>query len=195
MKYGILGGTFDPPHVGHVHIALIAVRELGLDEVLWIPAYQNPLKHTKQSSPKDRLRMCRLTIEGHEHMAVSDIEVSRGGDSYLVDTLDELKIAMPGDYWFLAGMDALATFPQWKKPERILQLSRIAAFVRPGSDTETTLSRLGPELTGHIDLVQAPAKAVSSSNIRDMVRRGEDFSHLVAPSVYAYIKENGLYQD
>jgi nicotinate-nucleotide adenylyltransferase len=139
--------------------------------------------------------MCRLAIEGEDGMAVSDIEVSRGGNSYLVDTLEELKIALPGDYWFIAGMDAVASFLEWKKPERILQLCRLAVFVRPGTDRVTTLSRLGEEMSGHIDLIEASPKAVSSSNIRDMARKGEDFSHLVAPSVYGYITKKGLYND
>lgn len=195
MKYGILGGTFDPPHLGHLYLAKEAMRTLALDEVLWIPANRNPLKHTKQSPAIERLRMARLAIDGEEGMAVSDIEFSRGGDSYLVDTLEELKLVLPGDYWFIVGMDALATFGQWKKPERILQLCRLAVFVRPGTDKTTTLERLGEDIRESIDLVEASPKAISSSNIRDMVRKGEDFSHLVAPSVYEYITQKGIYND
>ena len=195
MKYGILGGTFDPPHVAHLHIAREAHRQLALDEVIWVPANRNPLKQTKHSSPTDRLAMCRLAIEGEDGMAVSDIEVSRGGNSYLVDTLEEFRIALPGDYWFIAGMDTVASFQEWKKPERILQLCRLAVFVRPGTDRATTLSRLGEEMAGHIDLIEASPRAVSSSNIRDMARKSEDFSHLVTPSVYGYITKKGLYSD
>jgi nicotinate-nucleotide adenylyltransferase len=195
MRYGILGGTFDPPHVGHVHIAQVAMQELGLDEVVWIPANKNPMKHRRQTSPKKRLHMCRLAIEGLEGMAVSDIETTRGGDSYLVDTLEELKLVMPGEYWFILGMDALAGFDGWKRPERVLQLCRLAVFGRPGTDLETTLDRLGREVRESVDLVRAPVKPVSSSNIRDMAARGEDFSRLVAPAVYEYIKQQGLYTD
>jgi nicotinate-nucleotide adenylyltransferase len=171
------------------------MRELGLDEVVWVPANRNPLKHTRQSSPNRRLEMCKRAVDGHPGMAVSDIEVSRGGDSYLVDTLEELKIVMPGEYWFIVGMDAVASFAQWKKPERILQLCRLAVFARPGIDSETALGRLGIDLSESIDLIAAPPLAVSSSNIRDMVQQGQDFAHLVEPSIYEYIKKNGLYAD
>ena len=116
MKYGILGGTFDPPHIGHMLIAQEARRQLGLDEVLWVPANKNPIKRGRQSSPRARLEMCRLATQGVEGMAVSDVETSRGGESYAVDTLEELKMVMPGDYWFIAGMDAVAQLPTWKDP-------------------------------------------------------------------------------
>jgi nicotinate-nucleotide adenylyltransferase len=195
MKYGLLGGTFDPPHIGHLHIARAAQEQLGLDEVIWIPANRNPMKYMKRTDPRMRLEMCKLAIEGEEHMAVSDVETTRGGDSYLVETLEELKAVMPGDYWFILGLDALAGFDQWKEPERILQLCRLAVFARPGTDLETTLARLGPGLSGHIDLVETAPKSVSSSNIRDMAVRREDFTHLVAPKVHDYILRNGLYKN
>lgn len=195
MKYGLLGGTFDPPHVGHSHIARAALDALALDEVVWVPAFRNPMKHTKRTDARMRLEMCKLAIEGEGGMAVSDVETSRGGDSYLVETLEEMKAVMPGDYWFILGIDALAGFDRWKEPERILQLCRLAVFARPGTDLQSTLSRLGPGLSEHIDLVESPPKSVSSSNIRDMVVRGEDFSHLVAPKVHEYIIRHGLYKD
>lgn len=195
MKYGLLGGTFDPPHVGHLHIAQEALLKLALDEVIWIPTNKSPLKRGKPTDSKRRMQMCHLAVEGVEGMAISDIETSRGGESYLVDTLEELKLVMPGEYWFIIGMDALAYFDTWKKPERILQLCRLAVFARPGTDLTSTLSRLGSAFEKHIDLVESPLKAVSSSNIRDMAVRGEDFSHLVPTTVHDYIKKNGLYQD
>jgi nicotinate-nucleotide adenylyltransferase len=92
-------------------------------------------------------------------------------------------------------VDALAGFDQWKEPERILQMCRLAVFARPGTDVESTLSRLGQGLAGRFDLVDSPLKSVSSSNIRDMVVRGEDISHLVAPKVHEYIHRHGLYKD
>lgn len=195
MKYGILGGTFDPPHVGHLHIAHEAMRQLGLDEVVWIPAYRNPLKRGKSSGTHHRLRMCRMTVETEQGMAVSDVETTRGGDSYLVDTLAELKLVMPGEYWFIVGMDAVASFPEWKDPEGILRLCRLAVVARPGTDTSSTLERLGPDLNDAIDFIEAAPRAVSSSNIRDMVVRGEDYSRFVAPKVHDYIEQNGLYKN
>src|ERR1041384_5745403 len=102
MKIGILGGTFDPPHNGHLAFAEAAVQTLELDEVLFIPANRNPLKPEKrQASAKDRLEMVRLMVEGKPQMAVSDIEIRRGGPSYAVETLDELHFVSPAEYWFL----------------------------------------------------------------------------------------------
>jgi nicotinate-nucleotide adenylyltransferase len=195
MRYGLLGGTFDPPHVGHAHIAREALRALDLDEVVWIPAYRNPLKRRKGTDAKRRLEMCRLAVQHEERMAVSDIEVTRGGDSFLVDTLEELKMVMPGDYWFILGADALAGFASWKQPDRVLQLCRLAVFVRHGTDLETTLARVGQDVRDRLDVVTTTAKAVSSSNIRDMAARGEDYSHLVGADVYDYNKKVGLYKD
>lgn len=195
MKYGILGGTFDPPHVGHMHLAREAMARLALDEIIWIPASRNPLKRTRRSSAKDRLAMCRLATKNEPGMAVSDVETTRGGDSYLVDTLQELKVVLPGDYWFILGMDALAQFPDWKETERILEMCRLAVVARPGTDTRSTLERLGSDLARSIDIVEASPKAVSSSNIRDMAVRGEDFTHLVDPAVHDYIVKHGLYKD
>ena len=195
MKYGLFGGTFDPPHIGHTHIAMAAMEKLALDEVVWIPAGKNPLKRGKPAPPRMRLEMCKLAVRGLERMAVSDVETSRPGSSYLIDTLEEMKMVMPGTYWFIAGIDALEQFSKWKSPEKLLQLCRFAVFARPGTDLQSALPRLGPDLVRCIDLVEAPQKGVSSSNIRDMARKGEDFSHLVAPAVHDYIKSNGLYSD
>ena len=195
MRIGLFGGTFDPPHLGHMQIAQAALEQVPLDEVLWIPANRNPLKVGPQTDRRKRLHMCRLAIEGHERMAVSDIETTRRGESYLVETLEEIRMVLPGEYWFVLGMDALAQFPTWKEPERVLELCRLAVFARPGTDLETTLSRLGPEARERVDVVSSPVRAVSSSNIRKAVASGEDVSHVLAPAVYDYIKRNGLYRD
>lgn len=195
MKYGILGGTFDPPHTGHLHVALEAKEALGLDEVIWIPANQNPNKSRKSSSAKHRFEMCRLAVTGKPGMAVSDIETTRGGPSFLVDTLEELTVHMPGTYWFILGADALGSFEDWKEPGKILQMCRLAVIKRPGTDMQTLMGRLSPEVLAAVDVIEAPAKAVSSSDIRDAARKREDYSYLVEPSVYGYIKEKGLYSE
>ena len=109
MKTGVLGGTFDPPHYGHLELAKAAKAQLGLDEVMFVPANRNPLKTRKTASAKHRLRMVELEIEDEEGLSVSDIEITRGGPSYAVDTLEELKMVRPGEYWFIVGADALET--------------------------------------------------------------------------------------
>lgn len=195
MKYGILGGTFDPPHVGHMQVAKAALAQLGLDEVVWVPANRNPLKSGDQASPKARLHMCGLAIFGEPAMSVSDIEITRGGPSYLVDTLREMLMVRQGEYWFIAGADAMASFGTWKQPERVVQMCRIALAPRAGTDLEGLRSRLGSELLHRIDVLSADVKKVSSSNIRDMAYSGDDVSHLVCPAVADYINETGLYRD
>ncbi|MCH8978665.1 MAG: nicotinate (nicotinamide) nucleotide adenylyltransferase [Armatimonadetes bacterium] len=195
MKYGILGGTFDPPHVGHMQVAKAALAELGLDDVVWVPANRNPLKVGDQTSPKARLHMCGLAITGEEGMSVSDIEITRGGPSYLVETLRELRMVRRGEYWFIAGADAMSRFETWKEPGRIVQMCRIALASRAGTDMEGLRSRLGPELLHRIDLLSADVRRVSSSNIRDMVYGGDDVSHLVCAAVAEYIEEKELYRD
>ena len=98
MKYGVLGGTFDPPHLGHLEMAQAARAALGLDEVVIVPANRNPLK-TRQASPaKHRLKMCSLMAAGEEGLTVSDVEITRRGPSYAVDTIEELRMARPGEY-------------------------------------------------------------------------------------------------
>ncbi|MCH7945378.1 MAG: nicotinate-nicotinamide nucleotide adenylyltransferase, partial [Armatimonadetes bacterium] len=156
---------------------------------------RNPLKTGDQASPKARLHMCGLAITGEEGMSVSDIEITRGGPSYLVDTLRELQMVMQGEYWFIAGADSMASFETWKEPRRVVQRCRIALARRAGTDLEGLRSRLGPELFQRIDLLNTDAKKVSSSNIRDMVYGGDDVSHLVCPAVADYIRETGLYRD
>ncbi len=195
MKYGILGGTFDPPHLGHLMVARAALEQLGLDEVVWIPANRNPLKGDGRASAKERMHMCGLAITGEAGMSVSDIDISRGGPSYLVDTLRELQMVRHGKYWFIAGADTMATFGTWKEPDTVAQMCRIALAARPGTDMERLLSLLGPELMHRIDLLSSDPKKVSSSNIRDMAFGGEDVSHLVCPAVGEYLKETGLYRN
>ncbi|MGH7710009.1 MAG: nicotinate-nucleotide adenylyltransferase, partial [Gemmatimonadaceae bacterium] len=145
MRVGILGGTFDPPHVGHLLAASDAHEALQLDRVLFIPAAQQPLKIQLPNGPvstqierapaPDRLEMVRLAIAHDPRFAVSAIEIDRGGLSYTIDTLSALADRSPGDTrYLLVGADVLATFWKWRQPERILQLATLAVFARAVSD-------------------------------------------------------------
>src|ERR1700722_59500 len=108
MRIGVLGGTFDPPHLGHLALARAALRQLELDEVLFLPANRNPLKTGKGGTPaKHRLAMIDLMLKNEPTMAYSDMEITRGGPSYAVDTLNELHAVRPAEYWFLMGADSL----------------------------------------------------------------------------------------
>ncbi|MFN8220250.1 MAG: nicotinate-nucleotide adenylyltransferase [Fimbriimonadales bacterium] len=194
MKIGIFGGTFDPPHKGHLALAQAALEELGLDEVLFVPAARNPLKGRGSTSAKDRLEMTRIAVEGNPKFAVSDIEIARGGASYMIDTLHELQVALPADYWLLMGADSLATLPQWKSPERVLKLCRFAVAARATVDRRILEAKLEPEARAKIDWLKMPETDISSTEIRDTVRRGRSASLWVTPEVLKYIEKQKLYR-
>jgi len=193
MKIGILGGTFDPPHIGHIALAQAAMAQLELDEVLWIPAGRNPLKQRRATPAKQRLEMVQLAIEGQPAMAASDIEISRGGPSYTVDTLFELQHVKPGDYWLILGADSLKSFDSWKGPERILKMARLAVTVRPPHTRDSVEDKMTAELKRAIDWIEMPVSDVSSTDIRLRVDERRVFNQLVPAKVYDYIKKHKLY--
>jgi len=196
MKIGVLGGTFDPPHYGHLAIARAAIEALGLDEVVFMPVSRNPMKRkSKMTTAKHRLEMTRLLIQGEPKMAVSDLEVTRGGPSYSVDTMSELQMAQPAEYWFLVGADALADLPHWKQPDRFVRLCRVGAVSRGRRDAEAVLARLPEELKGHIDIVPMPMSEISASELRDLLGRKQSISRWTPPAVVAYLESNKLYEN
>lgn len=194
MRIGILGGTFDPPHVGHAALAEAAIGQLELDEVIFVPASRNPLKETRSSHPKDRLEMVRRAISGHQKFSCSDIEVARGGKSYTVETLSELQIAKPGDYWLLLGTDALREFGRWKSPDKILQRARLAVALRAPQRLEEIVAMIPEWLPEHIDWIEAPISEVSSTEIRLRIEEGRPYAHWLAKAVLDYIGERKLYR-
>lgn len=203
MKVGILGGTFDPPHVGHLLAASDAFDALGLESVVFVPNARQPLKAAvPQSSPADRLAMVRLSVSGDERFAVDPIEVERGGTSYSVDTLESMAERAPGDErFFLVGADASRTFSQWRAPRRIAELARIAVMQR--SDEETAMSEgavraalaavVGPAAAPPI-MLKSRRIDVSSSEIRARVREGRSIHGFVPDAVARFIHERGLYR-
>jgi nicotinate-nucleotide adenylyltransferase len=176
-------------------LAEAALANLELDEIIWMPAFQNPLKSKGKSVPaKHRLEMVKLAIGDHEKMAVSDSEISRRGQSYAVETLSELQFVSPADYWFIVGADSLKTLPDWRQPERLLRLCRIAAAVRPPINSVEALLLLPPHFRERIDLIEMKPIEVSSSDIRDKLAKGQSISPWVSKAVIKYITENKLYQ-
>jgi nicotinate-nucleotide adenylyltransferase len=193
-KIGILGGTFDPPHLTHLALARAAMEQLQLDEVIFIPAARNPLKtSTTGVSAKRRMAMVKLMLTDEENMSVSDIELSRQGPSYTVDTLQELQFANPGNYWFILGSDAASSLASWKTPEKLAKYCRFAIALRPPHD-KSTLRRYVPELVQpHCDLIEFKSSQLSATLIRQNIERGLDEEHHLHPDVWKYIKENKLY--
>jgi nicotinate-nucleotide adenylyltransferase len=195
MRIGILGGTFDPPHLGHLEFARAAIEDLNLDEVMFLPAHRNPLKKFKSSPAKARMEMVEQMIQGEPKMSVSDIEISRGGPSYMVETLMELQMVRPGDYWLLLGADALKTFDQWKNPEKIVKLCRLAAAVRAPLTETDVMSRLTPEMREKVDLVKMKAVDISATELRNrLAKRTGLVAPFLSPAVLQYIKQSHLYR-
>ncbi|MBI5705896.1 MAG: nicotinate (nicotinamide) nucleotide adenylyltransferase [Armatimonadetes bacterium] len=195
MRIGILGGTFDPPHSGHLALAEAALSQLRLEEVLFVPAHKNPAKLDQAVTPaKMRLEMVRLAILGRQEFSVSDIEVVRRGPSYAVDTMLQLAQASPSDYWFLMGADALKGLPNWKQPEKLIRLCRLGVAVRAPDQPDEVISRLPEAFRSKVDIIKLKPQDVSSSEIREYVSRGLGVGQWLPEAVQSYVLEHKLYR-
>ena len=197
-RLGILGGTFDPIHHGHLVAAQEARYQLGLDLVLLVPAGNPPHKPSRPiSAAVHRLKMVELAIAGTPHFALSRVDLDRPGPCYTVDTLALLREEWGSGptLFFIEGADSLAEITTWYRPRRLIQLSDLAVVRRPGVDLD--LDRLEAELPGlgqRLHWVQMPQLEISSSDLRARVRDGRPISYLLPESVEAYISEQGLYR-
>ena len=192
---GILGGTFNPPHIGHVALARYARAELGLDRMLLMPANVAPNKPTagEDPGPEHRLAMCRLAVAGEPGVEVSALELERGGTSYMVDTLQAIHDTRPdAELTLILGADTALTLPSWRDPARLLELADLAVAERDGLDCEDVREAL--ELTPRMTPLRMDKIAVSSSQIRELVATGDPVTGLVGEAVARYIGEHGLYR-
>lgn len=189
MRIGVLGGSFDPPHEGHLALARAAARQLGLDRVLLVPAWAPPHKPGGPTIPADRrLAMVRAAVQGDPLIGVSTIELDRQGTSYTAETLEQLAADHPGaDLWFIMGADQLEGFAGWERPERIVELARLAVAWRPGAGDPAMDELAGPVAAGRIDVVDMPEVAISSTEVRERLARGDDVASLVPPAVAAML--------
>lgn len=198
QRIGILGGTFDPPHVGHLWLATLAADAMGLDGVLFMPAAQPPHKQGRRISPiVDRLLMTRLAIGGNDLFELSTLEVGRTGPSYTVDSVEELLRTYHDAHLFLlmAG-DSLAQIDTWHEPDRLLGLLEWVVGPRPGTpppDAEQLRQRFGPAAE-RIHLLQGPTLDVSATEVRRRVAAGRTIRYLVPQAVEELIVERGLYR-
>ncbi len=190
MKIGIFGGTFNPVHNGHVRLAENFKEELNLDKLLIIPTAVPPHKEAENiASGEDRLKMCELAFENIGE--VSDIELARGGRSYTVETLESLKeIYTDAEFYFLVGSDMLLCFRRWYRYEDILSMCTLCATDR---DNAESCRDADNELFEKIIFCDFPKTVVSSSEVREKLKKKEDILHLVPQKVEKYIKEKGLY--
>lgn len=203
MKLGIYGGTFNPPHLGHLASARFAIEHLGLDRLIFMPAGDPPHKDLPQNSPPAQTRLELVTLAAdsllmRDRVEVSDLEVGREGKSYTVDTLRDLREKYPGDeLWLLMGTDMFLSLQNWRKPEEICALAHIAAFARTEKDTEEMLEQQGKYLAkafgAKCTVIQLPhVVPVSSTQIRELLAKGEGRGYL-PPAVYGDILRKGLY--
>ena len=187
MKTGILGGTFDPIHLGHLAAARAAMDCAHLDRVLLVPTGVPPHRPPTVADADDRLEMCRLAVAGEKRFEVSDLELRRPGPSYTVDTLRELHRSYPGEELFLVlGWDAARLLETWHEPAEVRRLARVVVVTRPGSGAPATTTEI---------LCERPTPNISGSELRRAIARGDDVSDRLPGAVAAYIAQRGLYMD
>ena len=201
-RIGILGGTFDPPHLGHLLIAETARVALHLESVMFVPAGEPWLKSGQRITPADhRLRMVRLAVADNPDFCVSDREIRRSGATYTVDTLKELRRESPPDVelYFIVGSDVLDQFHRWKEPEAILALCRLAVIERPGGPEEGIAALRGNFSdaldAGAVVSVAGPRVDFSASELRRVLAAGQSTRYQIPDTVAKYIAEHRLYTD
>ena len=194
MRLGIFGGSFDPPHVGHLLVAQDAVTALSLDRLLIVPAAQQPLKG-QHASAADRLAMVQRCFAGVPGMVVDPIEIDRGGLSYMVDTVESLQRREPSAVLhLLIGEDVLESFPRWREPERLRSMVRLVVL-RRNTAREPDVSSAGQQHTPEYPVQHLATRRVdvSSTEIRERVREGRSIRGFVTDAVAEYIESTGLY--
>lgn len=199
MRLGVLGGTFNPPHLAHLLCASEAADQLGLDRVLLVPAFEPPHKEVAHDpGPETRAALCELAVEGDPRLEVSRIELERAGRSYTVDTLRALHATHEHtELTFIVGGDMALSLPTWREPGEILGLARLAVAERSGVARQDILDRLGATLgdvAGRIDFFEMPRLDLSSSEIRRRIADGRSVRYLVPDAVADRITAQGLYR-
>lgn len=197
-KLGIMGGTFNPIHHGHLVAAEFVRDEFKLDEILFVPSGKPPHKHAGEiASPEHRWMMALLAAGTNEYFSVSSLEIDRGGESYTRDTILELKEIYGGggkrDFYFITGADAIAEISTWHKKENLPEIAKFIAVSRPGYKLD--VDKIDPLFHRCTYLVEVPALAISSTEIRERIRRGRTIKYLVPEAVEKYIHKNKLYQE
>jgi nicotinate-nucleotide adenylyltransferase len=190
-RLGVFGGTFDPPHVGHLVTAVNVRWDLGLDRVLIVVANDPWQKSGSRevSKPEDRLALCEAAVGDVPGLEVSDVEVRRGGVSYTADTLAELRDEEPGrDLFLIVGSDAAAAIPTWERVDEVRRLATIVVVTRPGAADADPLPGWDWRR------IETPRLEVSSTELRDRVVEGRPLDYLLTPPVIAAIEERGLYR-
>jgi nicotinate-nucleotide adenylyltransferase len=191
VKVGLLGGMFDPIHLGHLRAAEIVREGLGLDEVLFMPAARPPHRPPPEAAARDRYAMVALATAGRSTFVPSDLELERDGPSYTVETVATIKRRQAGaEVVLIVGSDNLPQIAQWREPERLLDLCTVAVVERPGSEPVPA-----PRLPhARVRRVEGEALPIASRDLRDSIRAGRSVRHLVPDGVADYIEKRRLYR-
>lgn len=211
MKVGILGGTFNPPHVGHLRLAQEVAYVHGMDRVVFVPSFFPPHKTASGTAhPEDRLEMTRRACAGNPLFEVSDVEIARQSTSYTVTTLESLKSKKQGRIFFILGTDSLREIYTWKDYQRLFQLSNFIVVSRPGTSFDsaweavphslrTQFTREEDHFVHETSTLLIPSEVVgldvSATRIRALLKTGRSIRYLVTESVRSYIHRKNLYQD
>jgi len=198
MKIGLLGGTFDPPHNGHLAIAKYALEKLGLDKIIFIPSRRTPLKSREDvSGRKHRWDMLRELIKGNKKYDISDIELYRPGPSYTIDTIRQLKTGKNknDEFYFITGWDSFNDLPRWKEAGNLIKLCKIVAFTRSSTARPDLkeMDKMVPGLSESSIIIDVPPVDISSTEVRNRVIKGLSVKDMVPGPVEKYILDNGLY--
>lgn len=192
-RIGLFGGSFNPVHIGHLIMAEQARAQLNLDRVLMAPAGNPPHKAGQRLAPiSDRMEMIRLAIAGNDSLVSSDLDANQAKPSFTWSLLERLRDAQPAsDVWFIMGGDSLADFHTWARPERIVELARLAVVERPGFTVNLDRDH---RLVDHVDHIEAPLCAVSSTDIRNRIGAQTSVRYLTPDAVREFIERAGLYR-
>ncbi|MFQ3548354.1 MAG: nicotinate-nucleotide adenylyltransferase [Armatimonadota bacterium] len=199
MKYnkiGLMGGTFDPIHYGHLILAEHAFEKFRLDKIIFVTAAEPPHKSGMvEASSVDRFNMTAEAIANNDHFEYSDIEMNRKGPSYTIDTLKEIPRVYGGDVivYLLLGADEAANFMKWREPQGIMNRSTVVVANRPGFPIRDTLLKLPSDVADRVKILEMPGVDISSTDIRKRVKEGKSIKYLTPDGVIKYILDNNVY--
>ena len=193
MKKCIFGGTFDPPHIGHLLIAQTICEEEKFDKIIFVPALKNPHKSKDITSSIDkRLKMLEIALEGNPHFEISNVEIKRGGISYSIDTIKHIKKEQQlkrDELYFLIGSDILKTFHNWHEPLKILEECQVIVAIRPGFNPSSVPSWI----LSKIQFANIPRFELSATQIRKRWKENKTIRYMVTQPVWGFINKNSLY--
>jgi nicotinate-nucleotide adenylyltransferase len=198
-KVGIMGGSFDPIHIGHLAAANEVLNIYELDEIIFVPTGDPPHKEELRAHAFHRLMMVNMAVLSNDRFRVSDIEIKNPGKSYTLNTLIEFhKIYKNTEFYFITGTDAVIDIPNWHEPEEVLKLCRFIAASRPGISIEEAVEKIKAirkRFGGNIEILKVPMLQISSTDIRERFRTGTSAKYLLPECVEQYIIKNGLYRE